>query len=125
MYLPEGFEKYYEDDVVLKLIKSLYGTKQAAMKFWIQLLQCFKDMKYARSGADPCMYFKWTNKGLVIWLSWIDDCLVFGPEGEMRKEKKEFQERFECDDVGDVNEYVGCKVNQDEESIKFTQPVMI
>ena len=45
---------------------------------------------------------KWTDKGLVIWLSLIDDCLIYGPEGIISIEKKEFRERFIYDDVGDV-----------------------
>ena len=35
--------------------------------------------------------------------------------------------RFDCDNVGDVTEYTGCKVERDEKeiSIKFIQPLMI
>ena len=35
--------------------------------------------------------------------------------------------RFDCDNVGDVTEYTGCKVESDEKeiSIKFIQPLMI
>jgi hypothetical protein len=33
--------------------------------------------------------------------------------------------RFECDDMGELNEYVGCKIDRDEDSVKFTQPVLI
>ena len=37
-------------------------------------------------------------------------------------ENKEFMERFDCDDVGEVKEYVGCKIDKDESerSMKFT-----
>eukprot|EP00979_Chaetoceros_neogracilis_P018749 scaffold11121_cov544-Chaetoceros_neogracile.AAC.1 len=31
---------------------------------------------------------------------------------------------FECEDVGDFDEYVGCKISRDE-GFKFTQPVML
>ena len=35
--------------------------------------------------------------------------------------------RFDCDEIGNMDEYVGCKLtrNQQERSLKFTQPVMI
>jgi hypothetical protein len=33
--------------------------------------------------------------------------------------------RFECDDLGELNEYVGCKIDRDEDSVKLTQPVLI
>ena len=36
-------------------------------------------------------------------------------------------ERFECEDVGDIVEYVGCKIEIDREkqTLKFTQPVLL
>ena len=36
-------------------------------------------------------------------------------------------DRFDCDNVGDVMEYVGCKIDRNESdgSMKFTQPVML
>jgi hypothetical protein len=41
MYLKilKGFEKYYGSDVVLLLQRTLYGTKQAALQFWRELLK--------------------------------------------------------------------------------------
>ena len=74
--VPQGFEKYYDENVVLLLLMEIYGTKQAAMAFWRELLKCMKHMGYARSGADPCLYFKWTVAEIFVWLSWIDDCMV-------------------------------------------------
>ena len=125
--VPEGFEKFYEDDVVLQLVKAIYGTKQAAIAFWKELLKCMKYIKNARNGAYPCLYFKWTLFGLVVWLSWVDDCMVWGPKEVVPKDNKEFMKRFECDDVGEVKEYFGCKLekNEEERSFKFTQPVLL
>ena len=36
-------------------------------------------------------------------------------------------EQVECDDTGEIQEYVGCKVQFDDENrtIKLTQPVLI
>ena len=127
MHVPEGFEEFYGNDELLKLLRAIYGMKQAAMAFWKELLKCMRDMLYKRSGADPCLYFKWTVAGLVVWLSSIDDCMCWGPPKEVPRENEEFMQRFDCDDVGNVKEYVGCKIDQDEKSnsIKFTQPVML
>jgi hypothetical protein len=44
MKVPLRFEKFYSDDVVLKLEKCIYGLKQAAMAFWQQLF-CWKSLK--------------------------------------------------------------------------------
>ena len=127
MHVPKGFEKFYPENVLLMLLKALYGKKQAAIAFWKELLKCMSDMKYERNGVDLCMYFRWTMAGLVIWLSWVDDCMLWGPREVVPKENEEFMSRFDCDDVGEVREYVGCKIDHDDSdrSMKFTQPVMI
>ena len=39
MLVPKGFEKYYPSDVVLLLLRTLYGLKQAAMALWCELLK--------------------------------------------------------------------------------------
>ena len=69
------------------------------------------DMGYVRSGVDPCLYFKLIANRLVVWLSWIDDCMVWGPQELAQEEEKEFTRRFNCNEVGEVKEYVGCKID--------------
>ena len=129
MEVPEGFEKYYQAGVVLRLLKTLYGLKQAALAFWRELLTAMLSMGFSRSKADPCLYFQWTASGLVIWLSWIDDCLCVGQKAAVMKAKTEMMKRFDCDDVGELKEYVGCKIDrfdmEGKPTIKITQPVLI
>jgi hypothetical protein len=78
MEAPEGFEEFYGAYVLLLLLQKIYGLKQAAMAFWRELVEALTDMKFKRSAADQCLYYCWTMYGLVVWLSWIDDCLVAG-----------------------------------------------
>jgi hypothetical protein len=128
MEVPEGFDKYYDPMYyVLLLLQTIYGLKQSAMAFWKKLLMAFSDMKFKRSQADPCLYYAWTKKGLTLWISWIDDCLVVGSKGNVKRAKKKMVDRFDCDIIGNMNEYVGCKLerNYEEGWIRFTQPVLI
>lgn len=64
---------------------------------------------------------------MVLWLSWVDDYLVVGPKDKVLEGKKEMMERFDCDEVGPLREYVGCKADYDVQGgrLKFTQPVML
>ena len=78
MKKPEGFEHIYSAGMVLLLLKTIYGLKQAAKAFWTRLLIAFAQMYFKRNAADPCIYYKWTKHGLVIWVSWIDDLLNTG-----------------------------------------------
>ena len=55
---PQGFKKYYDKNMVLLLSMAIYGTKQATMEFWIELLKCMKHMGYLHNGTAPCLHFK-------------------------------------------------------------------
>jgi hypothetical protein len=127
MTVPQGFENMYPPNGVLLLLWMLYGTKQAALQFWKVLVVAFCNMKYDRSKADACMYFCWTAHGLVLWLSWVDDCLVTGPTPTVMEAKASTRAEFDCDEVGELNECVGCKIDWDrkEGSMKITQPVIL
>ena len=50
-----------------------------------------------------------------------------GKAEQANKEKDGFVSRFDCDDIGVVKEYVGCKIDKDVKNnmFKFTQPVII
>jgi hypothetical protein len=63
--------------------------------------------------------------GLVVWLSWIDDFLVAGDKTAVEAAKEQIKSLFECDDLGELNEYAGWKIDRDEDSANFTQPVLI
>ncbi len=110
MKVPHGFEKFCLDDVVLKLKKCIYGLNQAAMAFWCQLLLCMKSMEMMRSTADPCLYHKYGEEGLVIIVSWIDNNLIIGSMIAVEKTKEDIMERFDCKDCGNIEEYMGCKI---------------
>ena len=114
--------------VYLLLLKAIYRTKQAAARLWVLFVSVFAMLNFARSSTDPCMFFKWTdNIGLMLWLSWVDDCLYAGNNKGVKEAKQQFKEHFEVDTVGPLEEYVGCKIDYDRENhkMKLNQPVLI
>eukprot|EP00957_Ditylum_brightwellii_P201598 15326342-Ditylum_brightwellii.AAC.1 len=127
MGVPKGLERFYPEDVLLLLLRTLYGLKQAAMQFWRELQKAFVYMRYKRNKADPCLAYKWVDGFLVIWLSWVDDCLNAGPTVLVKDSTKQMKFIFECVDLGEMDEYVGCKVdyNKEEGFMKLTQPVLL
>ena len=126
--VPQGFEQWYDQfEYYLLLLKTAYGLKQAAMMFWQELLKAMKFMHCKQSNSDLCLYYTWTTQGLLIWLSWIDDCLCMGNNNEVMKVKEELKGLFDYYDVGEFNEYVRYKIkyNQEERSLKITQLVLL
>ena len=112
---------------MLLLLRTIYGLKQAAYAFWIQLVTAFKDMDYTRNKADPCLYFCWTIQGLILSISWVDYILVCGKQEGVEIAKQQMMARFDCEEIRELTEYIGCKINYDKEnrSIKITQPVLL
>jgi hypothetical protein len=56
---------------------------------------------------------------------WIDDNLIIGTKKAVEKTKKDIMERFDCEDCGDIEEYVGCKIARTKNLLKFIQPVLM
>jgi hypothetical protein len=128
MSVPQGFEKYYGKDVLLLLKKTIYGLKQAAYAYWVVMLKAIKKIGLERSKADPCLYFRWTKNGLHMMASWVDDLMnVAIDKRDVEDCKQKFKGYFEIDELGIINEYVGCKIefNRQEGWLKMTQPVLL
>ena len=95
MARPKGFERWYPEGIVLLLLKTIYGTKQAAMAFWREMNRAMKHMEFARSVVDPCVFYQWTDYGLCLWLLWVDDCLCIGPTDAVKVAANDMMARFD------------------------------
>ena len=88
-----------------------------------------KSLGYKKSTADPCLYYKWdTMHGLLVWISWCDDLVLFGSNKEVvLREVTKVKRLFEIDDAGPLVDYLGCRLEIDWEkkSCHITQPVLI
>ena len=62
---------------------------------------------------------------LVVFLLWVDNCLVAGPQGVVIKEATKFCELYDTTDEGEMDEYVGCSIERNVSYLKMTQPVKI
>jgi hypothetical protein len=102
--IPQGFEKFYKKDKELHLNPTIYGLKQAALASWKEFLQAFKNMGFRRSPADPCLYIKNTSYGLVIWTSWVDNCLILGHQEDLTQYHKMMNNYFDCNNIGELKE---------------------
>lgn len=73
---PQGFIQTGKEADVCRLLKSLYGLKQAS-RSWNQKLDGFLiEYGLIRSSADPCVYFLNDGEGLTIVAIWVDDGLI-------------------------------------------------
>ena len=100
MKVLEGWECLYIHNTVLFLLRTIYGLKQAVMVFSAELLRAMSGIGLKRSTDDHCVYYYWTDLGLEIIISWIDDSMIIGTQEIVDKIRKEVMTYFKCEDCG-------------------------
>jgi hypothetical protein len=112
---------------MLKLLQTLYGLAQSAIQFWRKCRMAMDAMNLAKNAVDPCLFYQWVDGQLIAILLWVDDFLILGPDELVPGVKEELLSLFNCKDIGEMNEYVGCRVERDRKAgwMRLTQPVKI
>jgi hypothetical protein len=58
-------------------------------------------------------------------ISWINDNMILGPSDLVMKLKKDLMKPFECDNCGELTEYIGNKIKRvSEDAIRLVQTVL-
>jgi hypothetical protein len=52
----------------------------------------------------------------------VEDCIIAGPEKQVRKSKEEMMKHMECKEAGELHEYIRCKIdiNKNELTLQIT-----
>ena len=124
--IPQGFDPRCgsRKTHALQLLRNVYGQKQAG-HVWKQFLDAaLTKIGFTPSDVDPCLYFK---PGIVL-VVYIDDCILFSPDNSLIDAtiEKLHDAKFNIEDQGTVNDFLGIKVEQfPEGAIRLTQPNLI
>ena len=119
---PEGFVKEAKEDFILKLRKALYGLKEAPRAWNSKLDETLKLMGFIRSINDQAMYTS-NRKESKLWVGvYVDDLIItrFNTE-EIESFKLLMKTKFEMNDFGLLNSYLGIQVIQEKDEIKIFQ----
>ena len=126
--LPQGYRRngITRKTHALKLLRNVYGQKQAG-RVWNKYMDLgMREIGFKPSKFDPCLYYR----GSVVFLVYIDDCIVFGPTNDsidqVVTDLRASSRKFTVDDQGDVGDFLGIQVQKQEDgSILLTQPQLI
>jgi hypothetical protein len=110
--LPWGvtFPGVHRSTHCLKLIKNLYGTKQAG-RAWNQHLvgSLVGKLKFQQSKVDECVFYQGTTMPLI----YVDDGVLCGPRPEeIRVILVELAAIFDITDEGEIDAYLGVKITR-------------
>ena len=120
MNQPEGFDD--GTDRICRLIKTLYGLKQAGREWNKQLDKKLREHGYTRLRSDPCVYVRWEGDEVGIITVWVDDLLLFASSDEMMEHMKSaIKLEWEVTDLGEPKKIVSIEITMDNESITISQ----
>lgn len=100
----------------VRLMKSLYGLKQAGELWYQKLNQIFTDMEFTRLAHDICVFkYKDTSTGnLVIILCYVDDILFIGNNESLINESIEkVMSKVTKITQGEVKRFIGVDLKRD------------
>eukprot|EP00253_Pinus_taeda_P017718 PITA_17718 len=119
----EGFAVKGHEHKVCKLVKSLYGLKQASLASYEKLTEHLLKLNFKHFDLDDATLFvKKVGKKVVYLVVYVDDVLMTGNnESYISSIKKELGKSFEMIDLGYVHYYLGIEVTQHPKSIFLSQ----
>ena len=102
---------------VFKLLKSIYGIKQAP-RDWYKTINNFliNRLKLQRSSFDHCLYFSFNNDNIILLLLYVDDLLIACSTRELLDYvRKAIAQEFKVSSMGGFDVYLGIKIERDFE----------
>lgn len=113
MLQPEGYEK---GNKVCKLIKAIYGLKQAS-RMWNQKFNEFMmRIGFKRCVSDQCLYIKNDANNRCYILLYVDDLLIINDNIQhMQTIKRMLSSTFQMTDIGEVNNFLGMHIERNKE----------
>lgn len=103
--VPDGFQEWYQSDIVLHMNVPLYVMEKAAYCFFKTFAKHIKNMSYMQSKVDPYLYFEWVSGVLAVFVAWVDDVIVLGPPLLVEHVQRDLEEAFTCKGEGGLTEY--------------------
>jgi hypothetical protein len=128
MEQPPGFETPGKEDWVMRLMKGLYGMKQAS-RIWNQTFhKVMVQMNFTRLTSEWCVYRRQTATGITIFAVHVDDIIAISssPE-ENARFKDKLRLHWEISDLGTVKFALGIGITRDrpKRTVSLSQTVLI
>lgn len=119
---PEGFLKRGQEYKVYKLIKALYGLRQAPRAWYARLSRCLEELGFIRCPYEHAVYTRREGKEVLVVAVYVDDLLITGTNVDnINKFKVEMNNVFDMSDLGKLSYYLGMEVCQGNGYIELKQ----
>ncbi|XP_074356728.1 uncharacterized protein LOC141696493 [Apium graveolens] len=108
--------------LVCRLIKSLYGLRQAPRTWFSKLSLTLINNNYIQSKTDYSLFVRTTEKTIVLVLIYVDDFLITGNSPhDIAALKKMLFVNFHMKDLGNVRYFLGLEIDRTAEGFFVSQ----
>ncbi|KAL5741828.1 hypothetical protein ACOSP7_028560 [Xanthoceras sorbifolium] len=119
---PHGLRRQGEEHLVCRLLKSLYGLKQASRQWFSKFSEAIRAAGYVQSRADYSLFTRTQGKSFTALLIYVDDILITGNNSvSIAAIKKFLHSQFRLKDLGDLKYFLGIEVSSSKNGIFISQ----
>ena len=112
--LEEAFER--GEKVYTRMVKSCYGTKQAAKNWYEKLDSILVRMGFKAANGDPCMYIRRQGEEFMLIVCYVDDIFGTGTNDELFEQLIEgLQQELDVVNLGEIRQCLGMMVTRLED----------
>lgn len=117
MRVPTELQQYFGKYV--RILKSLYGLKQAAVMWYLLVSNFLKRIEFSPMAVDPTV-FRHPGSGVVVGIH-VDDFMLTGEdEVAIRSVNEQVKGRFEMKDLGEGESILGIQIRRQGRSLQLT-----
>ena len=117
MSQPDGFVETGQEQKVCKLLKSIYGLKQASRSWNLRFDEIIKTYGFEQNIDEPCVYKLINEQTVVFLVLYVDDILLIGNNVKVLTDVKNWlAEQFQMKDLGDASYVLGIQIIRDRKN---------
>lgn len=114
MTQPEGFTDPKFARMVCKLIRAIYGLKQASRRWNKRFDETIKKFGFTQKEDEPCVYKKVSGSHVAFLVLYVDDILLIGNDiPSLQAVKTWLGKNFSMKDLGNATYILGIKIYRD------------
>ena len=110
---PHGYLKPGDEGKVCRLLKGLYGIKQAGRQWYMELCNTFAKLDLQRSHADHSVFYRHGDDPIIVTVSTDDMILAARSLRTIEKLKNDLRQQYEISDLGELHWLLGVEVKRD------------